>query len=235
MKNANVSHTDVHWYRQLPGQHKEWILTHDTNGRKTDHEDVNQRLQPSRVTSNNTYILILRRVTVSDAAVYHCCVWGDVCGNGTRLKVTSVAAPLLIQSPTLERVTEGHPARLQCSMKNADVSHSDVHWYRQLPGQQREWILTHDTNGRKTDHEVVNQRLQPSRVTSNNTYILILRRVTVSDAAVYQCCVEGDVCGNGTRLNITRSREQVWINMGTALGVLACVAAAFLTYKMCSL
>uniref|UniRef100_A0A4W3H2P5 Immunoglobulin V-set domain-containing protein n=1 Tax=Callorhinchus milii TaxID=7868 RepID=A0A4W3H2P5_CALMI len=84
----DVSRNDVHWYRQLPGQQREWILTHDTNGRKTDHEDVNQRLQPSRVTSNNTYILILRRVTVSDAAVYHCCVWGDVCGNGTRLNVT---------------------------------------------------------------------------------------------------------------------------------------------------
>uniref|UniRef100_A0A4W3HDC6 Ig-like domain-containing protein n=1 Tax=Callorhinchus milii TaxID=7868 RepID=A0A4W3HDC6_CALMI len=95
------------------------------------------------------------------------------------------ADPLLIQSPTLERVTEGHPARLQCSMENANVSRTDVHWYRQLPGQQREWILTHDTNGRKTDHEDVNQRLQPSRVTSNNTYILILRRVIVSDAAVY--------------------------------------------------
>uniref|UniRef100_A0A4W3GDU2 Ig-like domain-containing protein n=1 Tax=Callorhinchus milii TaxID=7868 RepID=A0A4W3GDU2_CALMI len=81
--------SDVYWYRQLPGQQREWILTHDTNGRKTDHEDVNQRLQPSRVTSNNTYILILRRVTVSDAAVYQCCVWGDVCGNGTRLNVTS--------------------------------------------------------------------------------------------------------------------------------------------------
>uniref|UniRef100_A0A4W3HCA7 Ig-like domain-containing protein n=1 Tax=Callorhinchus milii TaxID=7868 RepID=A0A4W3HCA7_CALMI len=98
---------------------------------------------------------------------------------------------------------QGHPARLQCSMENADVSHTDVHWYRQLPGQHKEWILTHDTNGRKTDHEDVNQRLQPSRVTSNNTYILTLRRVTVSDAAVYHCCVWGDVCGNGTRLNVT--------------------------------
>uniref|UniRef100_A0A4W3H0C1 Ig-like domain-containing protein n=1 Tax=Callorhinchus milii TaxID=7868 RepID=A0A4W3H0C1_CALMI len=80
---------DVHWYRQLPGRHKEWILTHKTNGMKIVPEGSRQRLQPSRVTSNNTYILILRRVTVSDAAVYHCCVGGDVCGDGTRLNITS--------------------------------------------------------------------------------------------------------------------------------------------------
>lgn len=113
------------------------------------------------------------------------------------------AVPLLVQSPTLERATEGQLARLQCSMENASVSNTDVHWYRQLPGQQREWILTHYRNGRKVDHEYTNQRLQASRITSNNTYILIVRRVTLSDAAAYQCCVWGDVCGNGTQLNIT--------------------------------
>uniref|UniRef100_A0A4W3GHB0 Ig-like domain-containing protein n=1 Tax=Callorhinchus milii TaxID=7868 RepID=A0A4W3GHB0_CALMI len=104
------------------------------------------------------------------------------------------------------KTSEGHPARLQCSMKNADVTRSDVYWYRQLPGQQREWILTHKASGSEIRPEGSPLHFQPSRVTSNNTYILTLTRVTVSDAAVYQCCVEGDVCGDGTRLNISTSQ-----------------------------
>uniref|UniRef100_A0A4W3H3N3 Ig-like domain-containing protein n=1 Tax=Callorhinchus milii TaxID=7868 RepID=A0A4W3H3N3_CALMI len=112
-------------------------------------------------------------------------------------------SPSLVQSPRFVNVREGDMAWLQCSMEKADVSNKKIFWYRVHPRQRRQFILSHDTSDRITVPEGSPQRFQPSRVTSNNTYILILRRVTVSDAAVYHCCVWGDVCGDGTRLNVT--------------------------------
>uniref|UniRef100_A0A4W3GZG8 Ig-like domain-containing protein n=1 Tax=Callorhinchus milii TaxID=7868 RepID=A0A4W3GZG8_CALMI len=110
---------------------------------------------------------------------------------------------LLIQSPTLERVTQGHSAWFQCIMKDGNVSGTDVNWYQHLPGQQSKWILTHRIDGRKSYPSGSSRHLKPYRFISNNTYILKFEHVKVSDTAVYRCCAGGPICGQGTRLNVT--------------------------------
>uniref|UniRef100_UPI00398EB687 immunoglobulin alpha-2 heavy chain-like n=1 Tax=Pristiophorus japonicus TaxID=55135 RepID=UPI00398EB687 len=321
MRNARVSDTDVHWYRQLPGQDTEWVLTHEASGSTRGSPGSTDRLQPSRDISNNSFILTVTDVQPSDTAAYYCKVWGDISGSGTqlnvtsrkaspvliqspevvtvpeggtvqfgctlessnvndrvdkynvhwylsqdrkhviftkyaggwvdrsrgfserfqlsrdvasnsdiltirgvqrrdsavyicgiwgsiygkgtRLNVTSAVVPVLTQSPSLERVTEGHTARLQCTMRNARVSDTDVHWYRQLPGQDTEWVLTHEASGSTRGSPGSTDRLQPSRDTSNNSFILTVTDVQPSDTAAYYCKVWGNINGNGTQLNVT--------------------------------
>ncbi|XP_078413758.1 immunoglobulin alpha-2 heavy chain-like [Cetorhinus maximus] len=203
MQTAAVRNTDVHWYRGQPGRYKEWILSYHRNGYKQQDPYFTGRLQPSRDTFSNRFILTITNVQPSDAGVYYCSVWGRVYGNGAQLIVTSANAPVLIQSPSLERVTEGHTAQLQCTMGNAAVTDTDVHWYWELPGKDMEWVLTHDIRNITRRSSGFTGRLQPSRDTSNNSFILTITNVQPSDTAAYYCKVWGDISGNGTRLNIT--------------------------------
>uniref|UniRef100_UPI00398EE15D uncharacterized protein isoform X2 n=1 Tax=Pristiophorus japonicus TaxID=55135 RepID=UPI00398EE15D len=228
MRNARVSDTDVHWYRQLPGQDTEWVLTHEASGSTRGSPGSTDRLQPSRDTSNNSFILTVTDMQPSDTAAYYCKVWGDISGSGTQLNVTIANAPVLIQAPSLERVTEGHTARLQCTMRNTRVSDTDVHWYRQLPGQDTEWVLTHEASGSTRGSPGSTDRLQPSRDISNNSFILTVTDVQPSDTAAYYCKVWGDISGSGTQLNVTKLSEKSSLNIIISIAVCALVLAALL-------
>uniref|UniRef100_UPI00398EA9E4 uncharacterized protein isoform X4 n=1 Tax=Pristiophorus japonicus TaxID=55135 RepID=UPI00398EA9E4 len=218
--NVNVDKYTVHWYLSQDRKH---ILGLYADGRIYRSQGVSERFQLSRDVASNSYILTIRGVERRDSAVYICGIWGKIYGNGTRLTVTSAVVPVLTQSPSLERVTEGHTARLQCTMRNARVSDTDVHWYRQLPGQDTEWVLTHEASGSTRGSPGSTDRLQPSRDTSNNSFILTVTDVQPSDTAAYYCKVWGDISGSGTQLNVTKTKvvksSLVWIILGAVLGV----------------
>uniref|UniRef100_UPI00398E4FFA uncharacterized protein isoform X5 n=1 Tax=Pristiophorus japonicus TaxID=55135 RepID=UPI00398E4FFA len=199
--NVNVDKYTVHWY--LSQDRKHIIFSHYVDGWVYRSHGVSERFQLSRDVASNSYILTIRGVQRRDSAVYICGIWGTIYGNGNRLNVTSAVVPVLTQSPSLERVTEGHTARLQCTMRNARVSDTDVHWYRQLPGQDTEWVLTHEASGSTRGSPGSTDRLQPSRDTSNNSFILTVTDVQPSDTAAYYCKVWGDISGSGTQLNVT--------------------------------
>uniref|UniRef100_UPI00398F1D9E uncharacterized protein n=1 Tax=Pristiophorus japonicus TaxID=55135 RepID=UPI00398F1D9E len=205
LESSNVNHRvdkyTVHWYLSQDRKHK--IFSHYIDGTVYRSHGVSERFQLSRDVASNSYILTIRGVERRDSAVYICGIWGSIYGNGNRLNVTSAVVPVLTQSPSLERVTEGHTARLQCTMRNARVSDTDVHWYRQLPGQDTEWVLTHEASGSTRGSPGSTDRLQPSRDTSNNSFILTVTDVQPSDTAAYYCKVWGDISGNGTQLNVT--------------------------------
>ncbi|XP_078413668.1 immunoglobulin superfamily member 3-like [Cetorhinus maximus] len=202
MYNASVNDTDVHWHHQRPGYNSEWALSQFVNGTITKSRGFHDRFQLSRNVSSNSYILTIVNVTLKDTAVYNCSVWSYIYGAGTQLNVTDANAPVLIQSPSLERVTEGHTAQLQCTMGNVAVTDTDVHWYRELPGKDMEQVLTHDIRNISRRNPGFTGRFQPSRDTSNNSFILTITNVQPSDTAVYYCKVWGDISGNGTRLNV---------------------------------
>uniref|UniRef100_A0A4W3HEV5 Ig-like domain-containing protein n=1 Tax=Callorhinchus milii TaxID=7868 RepID=A0A4W3HEV5_CALMI len=112
-----------------------------------------------------------------------------------------VQSQILVQTPEFKPAREGQTVELRC--RNGDVSRFNVNWYRVFPRKQRAWVLTHQRTGMIIDTGGFSARLHPSRVTSNNTYIIKLTAVTISESAVYYCCVLGEVCGDGTLLNIT--------------------------------
>ncbi|XP_072372052.1 uncharacterized protein [Scyliorhinus torazame] len=203
MRNAAVRDYKVDWYRERPGKQWESILTHYAYNDIDRSPGFSERFLPSRHIDSNRYILTISNVQPSDTAVYYCSVWGRVDGSGSRLNVTSSNAPVLIQSPSLERVPEGQTARLQCTMRNAAVTHTDVHWYRELPGKDTERVLTHDIKNNTRWSPGFTERFYPSRDTSNKTFILTISNMQPSDTAVYYCSVWGDISGNGSQLNVT--------------------------------
>ncbi|XP_078413635.1 uncharacterized protein LOC144689975 [Cetorhinus maximus] len=232
-EDDTVEKYTVHWYH--PQNKSGIILSHFVVGGVYRSKGLSKRIQPSGDVVNNSYTLTIRDVQLNDTNVYICGIWGSIFGNGTLLNVTSANAPVLIQSPSLERVTEGHTAQLQCTMRNAAVTDTDVHWYRELPGKDMERVLTHDIRNITRRSPGFTERLQPSRDTSNNSFILTITNVQPSDTAAYYCKVWGDISGNGTRLNIPISNLRmvgelriVWISVGAVLGALLVVGAALL-------
>ncbi|XP_041037489.1 uncharacterized protein LOC121274305 isoform X2 [Carcharodon carcharias] len=233
IEDDTVEKYTVHWYH--PQNKSHIILSHFVTGGVYRSKGLSKWIQPSRDFVNNGYTLTIRDVQLNDTNVYICGIWGRIFGNGTLLNVTSANAPVLIQSPSLERVTEGHTAQLQCTMRNAAVRDTDAHWYRELPEKDMEWVLTYDIKNITRWSPGFTERFQPFRDTSNNSFILTITNVQPSDTAVYYCKVWGDISGNGTRLNITISNARmagelkiVWISVGAALGALLIVGAALL-------
>ncbi|XP_067844594.1 uncharacterized protein [Heptranchias perlo] len=223
----SVDKSDVHWYHP-PVNEQNILMSLYVNGKVYRSRSIPERFQLARDVASNAYILTITDVRLSDTADYICGIWGKIFGTGTRLNVTSANAPVIIQSPSLERVTEGQTARLQCTMRKATVRDVDVHWYRQLPGQDMEWVLTHDVMNNTRGGPGSTDRFQPSRDIANNSFILTITDVQPNDTAVYYCKVWGDISGNGTQLNITISEAQVdrdvkttlvWIILGAVLGV----------------
>ncbi|XP_067844595.1 uncharacterized protein [Heptranchias perlo] len=200
----SVDKSDVHWYHP-PVNEQNILMSLYVNGKVYRSRSIPERFQLARDVASNAYILTITDVRLSDTADYICGIWGKIFGTGTRLNVTSANAPVIIQSPSLERVTEGQTARLQCTMRKATVRDVDVHWYRQLPGQDMEWVLTHDVMNNTRGGPGSTDRFQPSRDIANNSFILTITDVQPNDTAVYYCKVWGDISGNGTQLNITTS------------------------------
>ncbi|XP_072372171.1 uncharacterized protein [Scyliorhinus torazame] len=208
MYNADVNDTDVHWYHQRPGYERQWMMSWFVNGTISKSRDFQDRFQHSQDFSSNSYILTIVNVTLNDTAVYSCSVWSYIHGAGSQLNVTDANAPVLIQSLSLERVTEGQTARLQCTMRNAAVTHTDVHWNRERPGKDMERVLTHDIKNNTRRSLGFTERFHPSRDTSNKTFILTISNVQPSDTAVYYCSVWGDISGNGSQLSVTKLPEK---------------------------
>ncbi|XP_067881676.1 uncharacterized protein [Heterodontus francisci] len=219
VNNIDLKNTDLHWYRRsLRGFQR--FITHRAKDIVEMDENLRNHFQSTRDVSKNEVILTISNILLEDATVYYCTVWSDVYGSGTQLNV--IIVPVLIQSPILERVTEGHTVRLQCTMWNAAVRDTDVHWYRELPGQNMEWILTHDIMNSTRRSPGFTDRFQSSRDTSNNSFILTIKHVQPNDTAVYYCKVWGDISGNGTQIIVTKAwtPDLFPIILGSLLGFL---------------
>ncbi|XP_067901727.1 uncharacterized protein [Heterodontus francisci] len=229
MSNTAVRETDVHWYRELPGQDMEWILTHDIMNSTRRSPGFTDRFQSSRDTSNNSFILTITNVQPNDTAVYYCKVWGDISGNGTQLNVTSpLADPVLIQYPKVSKVPEGETVELQCAMYNASVNDTDVHWHYQRLGNESEWMMSQFVNGTITKSHGVHNRFQPSRNITSNSYILTIVNVTLNDTAAYNCSVWSYIYGAGTQLNVTELPEQMSLKVIVSIAACALVFALLL-------
>ncbi|XP_059504763.1 V-set and immunoglobulin domain-containing protein 1-like isoform X4 [Stegostoma tigrinum] len=198
--DSTVNRYDLHWHHSRGGLK---ILSHYVNGRVYRSRGFSERFQLSRNVTSNSYILTIRDLKLTDSNTYICEIWGKIYGNGTRLNVTIANPPILLQSPSLERVTEGHTARLQCTIRNAAVTRTDVHWYWEQPGNTTEWVLTHDVRNITQRSPGFTERFQSFRDSSNNSFILTITNVQPNDTGIYYCKVWGDISGNGSKLTVT--------------------------------
>ncbi|XP_062911019.1 uncharacterized protein LOC134350038 isoform X2 [Mobula hypostoma] len=128
------------------------------------------------------------------------------------LSVCAVGAdkPVLIQSPSIQRVTEGHKAWFCCTISNIRPEDTDLHWYRKLPGQNMKTMeLVSMLRARSsTEKEYrLSERFQSYRDTSNSSFTLTVTDVVHNDSAVYYCRVWGDINGNGAQLIVTNPAD----------------------------
>ncbi|XP_072123076.1 uncharacterized protein [Mobula birostris] len=237
LESDNVDHTvdkyDVHWYDSYSKlTHKELILSLISTGQVYRSWGFSDRFQLSRNVATNSYSLTISNVKITDSKLYICGIWGAIFGKGTQLNVTSAVVPVLIQSPSIQRVTEGHTAWLWCTMRNARLEDTDVHWYQKLPGQDMEWVLTHRAGGSPEWGQGFTGRFLPYRDTSNSSFTLIVTDVVHNDSAVYYCRVRGGINGNGTQLIVTKMSRApsylAWLILAVVLGVLAVTGGIFL-------
>ncbi|XP_072906225.1 uncharacterized protein [Hemitrygon akajei] len=234
LESDNVDDTvdkfHVNWYNELT--HDAIVLILFNTGKVHRSEGFSDRFQLSRNVTTNSYSLTISNVRITDSKLYICGIWGSVFGNGTQLNVTSADVPVLIQSPSIQRVTEGHTVWLWCTMSKAKLEDTDVHWYRKLPGQDMEWVLTHRAGGSPEWGRGFTERFLPYRDTSNSSFTLTVTDVVHSDSAVYYCRVWGDIDGNGTQLIVTKMSRApsylAWLIVAVLLGVLAVTGGIFL-------
>ncbi|XP_072436318.1 immunoglobulin alpha-2 heavy chain-like [Chiloscyllium punctatum] len=154
------------------------------------------------------------------------------------LCITSGAnVPDLLQYPILERVTEGHTARLLCTMRNAAVTDTDVYWYWEQPGGRTVWILRHYTSNYIQLYSGFTEQFQPSRDLSSNSFILTITNVQPSDTGVYYCSVWGSIYGRGSQLIVDKKSSDgiPWTSdsiliIGTILGFTVLIRIVLLTY-----
>ncbi|XP_072906484.1 uncharacterized protein [Hemitrygon akajei] len=126
------------------------------------------------------------------------------------LSVCAVGAdvPVLIQSPSIQRVTEGHTAWLWCTMSKARLEDTDLHWYQKLDKQQQDkLVFTHRKEGSSVRGWGFTERFQSYRDTSNSSYTLTVTDVVHSDSAVYYCRLWGSINGKGTQLIVTNRTD----------------------------
>ncbi|XP_062911475.1 uncharacterized protein LOC134350340 isoform X2 [Mobula hypostoma] len=237
LESDNVEYTvdkyTVHWYNSRNKLTAEESVFHLTDTGKVYRSDgFSDRFQLSRNIATNSYSLTISNVMVNDSKFYICGIWGTIFGKGTQLNVTSADVPVLIQSLSIQRVTEGHTAWLWCTMSKTRLEDTDVHWYRKLPGQDMGWILTHRAGGRSERGQGFTRKVLPYRDTSNNSFALVLTDVVHSDSGVYYCRVWGDIDGNGTQLIVTKMSRAppylAWLILAVVLGVLAVTGGIFL-------
>uniref|UniRef100_A0A4W3GK68 Ig-like domain-containing protein n=1 Tax=Callorhinchus milii TaxID=7868 RepID=A0A4W3GK68_CALMI len=98
------------------------------------------------------------------------------------------ASGSLTQPPTLTGKT-GQSLRLTCRTSgfNYNSYYYCMYWYRQLPGKQREKLLTSDYRSSNSFESGVGNRVSVVRENSNNIFDLIIKSPRVEDTATYYC------------------------------------------------
>ncbi|KAL6473773.1 hypothetical protein MHYP_G00173340 [Metynnis hypsauchen] len=154
---GNLTKGKVTWSRDFNGQRVDILTTY--NGETTKHIADPDR----RYSSGADIVLIIFRVSQSDAGRYYC--------SGATMELTVIPDTLHVNQ------TEGNIATLYCGK----LIKGTVTWSRDINGQRVDILTTH--NGETTKHIADPDR----RYSSGGGLALVMYRVSQSDAGRYYC------------------------------------------------
>nr|7VKE_B Chain B, Unidab F11A [Homo sapiens] len=112
-------------------------------------------------------------------------------------------------------VQPGRSLRLSCAASGFTFSSYGMHWVRQAPGKEREWVaVISDDGSNKYYADSVKGRFTISRDNSKNTLYLQMNSLRVEDTAVYYCAKDRgtmrvvvydtlDIWGQGTLVTVS--------------------------------
>nr|6O89_H Chain H, Anti-CD28xCD3 CODV-Fab Heavy chain [Homo sapiens]6O8D_H Chain H, Anti-CD28xCD3 CODV Fab Heavy chain [Homo sapiens] len=186
----------IHWVRQAPGQGLEWIGSIYPGNVNTNYAQKFQGRATLTVdTSISTAYMELSRLRSDDTAVYYCTRshygldWNfDVWGKGTTVTVSSSQVQLVESGGGV--VQPGRSLRLSCAASGFTFTKAWMHWVRQAPGKQLEWVaqIKDKSNSYATYYaDSVKGRFTISRDDSKNTLYLQMNSLRAEDTAVYYC------------------------------------------------
>nr|7AQX_C Chain C, Nanobody VSG2(NB9) [Lama glama]7AQX_D Chain D, Nanobody VSG2(NB9) [Lama glama] len=115
-------------------------------------------------------------------------------------------------------VQAGGSLRLSCTTSGLTFSNYAFSWFRQAPGEEREFVGAISWSGGRTDYaDSVKGRFTISRDNAKNTFYLQMNSLKTEDTAVYYCAA--DLLGEGSR----RSEYEYW-GQGTQVTVSSAAA-----------
>nr|7A25_D Chain D, Sybody 23 [synthetic construct]7A25_E Chain E, Sybody 23 [synthetic construct]7A25_F Chain F, Sybody 23 [synthetic construct]7A29_D Chain D, Neutralising sybody (Sb23) [synthetic construct]7A29_E Chain E, Neutralising sybody (Sb23) [synthetic construct]7A29_F Chain F, Neutralising sybody (Sb23) [synthetic construct] len=103
-------------------------------------------------------------------------------------------------------VQAGGSLRLSCAASGFPVESENMHWYRQAPGKEREWVAAiYSTGGWTLYADSVKGRFTISRDNAKNTVYLQMNSLKPEDTAVYYCAVQVGYWyeGQGTQVTVS--------------------------------
>nr|8CY9_D Chain D, pan-sarbecovirus nanobody 1-23 [Lama glama]8CY9_E Chain E, pan-sarbecovirus nanobody 1-23 [Lama glama]8CY9_F Chain F, pan-sarbecovirus nanobody 1-23 [Lama glama] len=109
-------------------------------------------------------------------------------------------------------VQAGGSLRLSCAASGRTDSISDMGWFRQAPGKEREFVAVVGWSGGGTDYaHSVKGRFTISRDNAKNTVYLQMNSLKPEDTAVYYCAVGSlrvgsfsvEYWGQGTQVTVS--------------------------------
>nr|8HBV_B Chain B, Sybody 12F2 [synthetic construct]8HBW_B Chain B, Sybody 12F2 [synthetic construct]8J1N_B Chain B, Sybody 12F2 [synthetic construct] len=109
-------------------------------------------------------------------------------------------------------VQAGGSLRLSCAASGFPVMYYNMHWYRQAPGKEREWVAAIESTGWWAHYaDSVKGRFTISRDNAKNTVYLQMNSLKPEDTAVYYCNVKDfgwrweayDYWGQGTQVTVS--------------------------------
>nr|7NGH_D Chain D, Sybody 1 [synthetic construct] len=106
-------------------------------------------------------------------------------------------------------VQAGGSLRLSCAASGFPVDSQFMHWYRQAPGKEREWVAAIESYGDETYYaDSVKGRFTISRDNAKNTVYLQMNSLKPEDTAVYYCrvLVGWGYYGQGTQVTVSAGR-----------------------------
>nr|7NJ3_F Chain F, Nanobody8196 core [Camelidae mixed library] len=89
-------------------------------------------------------------------------------------------------------VQAGDSLRLSCTTSGSSLSRYGVGWFRQAPGEEREFGASISWNGATYYADSVKGRFTISRDNAKNTVYLQMNSLKAEDTAVYYCAARSD-------------------------------------------
>ncbi|KAK2822916.1 hypothetical protein Q5P01_022981 [Channa striata] len=182
-----VSTDYFYWYQQHPGKPPQFLISHSGSGTViSPNPRYNVTVEDKQIT------MIIISAAVSDSAVYYCALQPTVTGNSTKCK----GEDRVTQTRADVTAAEGDAVKLDCTFETT-YTNPKLFWYKQEMNDFPKYMLRRFSTSVENAPEFPIDRFHAA---INGTSVpLRIKKLHLSDSAVYYCAVRPTVTGNSTR------------------------------------
>ncbi|XP_065809417.1 uncharacterized protein [Labrus bergylta] len=180
---TNDTNPFLFWYRQEAGDFPKYMLRCYSNKAENAPGISEDRFKAA--INGKSVPLKIQKLQLTDSAVYYCALRPTVTGNTTTLCVSCEdLTPVKNEEHSLEDST----VTLSYSYSKQAVGNDYFFWYRQYPGKQPQFIISHSSTGRLISDPVSGLSV---RVREDKKHLdLQISSAALTDSAVYYCSVK---------------------------------------------